>query len=95
MGELNPVSGPCTENLLYESTVASIRDTVSGASILGGLRSGSGRYPNYTTGLENKPAAEVGKFSCGMKCNDANEIVKKLVPKHEDQLRREMSGEKG
>lgn len=92
VGELNPVSGPCTENLLYEATVASIRDTVSGASILGGLRSGGGRYPNYTTGLENKHAAEVGKFSCGMKCTDANEIIKKLIPKYEDQLRRPPRG---
>ncbi len=84
----NPVSGPCTDMILYESGVNSINNVVDGASWSQGLRSGGGKYPNYSTGLESKFAAEVLKSPalCGMKRTDANEIVKILIPKYEGKL---------
>lgn len=84
----NPVSGPCTEMILYEIGVNSINNAVDGNSWMIGIRSGGGRYPNNSTGLENKFAAEVVRAisHSGMKREDANEIVKKIIPKYEEKL---------
>jgi methylamine--corrinoid protein Co-methyltransferase len=63
-------------------------NAVDGNAWMIGIRSGGGRFPDYTTGLESKFAAEVARASSGMKRSDANEVIKKLIPKYEDRLRR-------
>ena len=45
-----------------------------------------GTHKNFGTGLENKFAAEVAKATAGMKRSDANEIVKRILPKYESRL---------
>ncbi len=81
------VSGPCTDMLLYEIADYAIMDAVSGSCAVWGTRPTGCKYPNYGSGLENKFCAEVGKAAAGMKRSDANEIVKKFLPKYEDKLR--------
>jgi methylamine--corrinoid protein Co-methyltransferase len=88
----NPVAGPCTDMILYEVGVNSILNAVDGNAWMIGIRSGGGRFPDYTTGLESKFAAEVAKAASGMKRSDANEVIKKLIPKYEDRLRRPPMG---
>jgi methylamine--corrinoid protein Co-methyltransferase len=83
----NPVSGPCTEMILHEVAANSINSAVDGSSWMIGIRSGGGKYTDFTTGLESKFAGEVCKAASGMKRNDANEIVKEIVSKYEERLR--------
>jgi methylamine--corrinoid protein Co-methyltransferase len=82
----NPVAGACTDMLLYEVAVNSITDATDGSSWMIGIRTGGGKYLNNTTGLESKFGAEVQKAAAGMKREEANEIVKKIIPKYEDKL---------
>ncbi len=92
LGMNSQVSGPCTHELLYETTVGCIVDAVSGCAAQFGNRSTGSRYIDYQSPLEQKFGAEVLKASAGMKRSDANEIVKALIPKYEDKLRRPPKG---
>ncbi|MFH1821480.1 MAG: monomethylamine:corrinoid methyltransferase [Methanobacteriota archaeon] len=83
---VNPVSGPGTEMLLQEVTVSAMNAGVSGYSFSEGVRSAGGRYANYTSGVENKYAAEVMRASAGIDRKLANEIANELIPKFEDKL---------
>jgi len=83
----NQVSGPCTEHILYETAAGMINIAVSGASFSIGTRSAGGRYPNHITPLEIKFAGETLKASTGLTREEANEIVKELLPKYENYLR--------
>ena len=86
-GMINPVAGPCTDMLLHEGAVQAINCAVSGCAIALGVRSGGGRIRDYVTGLESKFTAEVCKSACALNRADGNEIVKKLIPKYEGQLK--------
>ncbi len=88
----NPVSGPCEDMILYEVGVNAIINAVDGNAWMSGIRSGGGRFPDHSTGLESKFAAEVVRAASGMRRGDANEIVKKLIQKYEDRLRRPPKG---
>lgn len=88
----NPVAGPNTEMILQEAGVNAINNAVDGASWVMGVRSAGGKYTDYSTGLENLFAAEVVHAAAGMKREDANEIVKKIIPKYEDKLKRPPKG---
>ena len=88
----NPVAGPNTEMILQEAGVNAINNAVDGASWIMGVRSAGGKYTDYSTGLENLFAAEVVHAAAGMKREDANEIVKKIIPEYEDKLRRPPKG---
>jgi methylamine--corrinoid protein Co-methyltransferase len=82
----NPVSGPCTEMILYEVAVNSINSAVDGSAWMIGIRSGGGKYADHTTGLESKFAVEVCRAACVMSRSEANRIVKELVAKYEENL---------
>ena len=88
----NPVSGACTDMLLHEAIVGYLNCAVSGNAFPTGIRTAGGNQRDCTTGLESKFAAEVYKTSCGVKRPDANEIVKKILPKYEDQLTKPPKG---
>lgn len=85
-------AGPCTEMLLYEGAAACMGFTVSGwESYIGPLASVGGKE-NYTTGLEFRLACEVAYASAGMKRKDANDIVRVLLAKYEDRIRKPPPG---
>ena len=92
LGVNSQVSGPCTYELLYESAVGCIVDTVSGCAAQFGNRTAGGRFINQQSPLEQKFAAEVLKSSAGMKRGDANEMVKALIPKYEGILKNPPKG---
>ncbi len=83
---INHVAGPCTEMLLYESAVAMMNVSASGAAEVAIPRSGGGKYTDWLTPLECKFCAEVLKKSAGMTRKEVNEIARVLIPKYEGML---------
>ncbi|MFW9963736.1 MAG: monomethylamine:corrinoid methyltransferase [Candidatus Sifarchaeia archaeon] len=78
-------AGPCTEMVLHEFAAEFIAAVSSGASIeTGGVA--KGKYFDYLTPIEPMFASEVAYASAGIKRTDANEIVKKILPKFEDKI---------
>ena len=85
--DIQPVSGALTETILREATVSALMGAVSGAAIVYGIRTANGKYPVRTTGVESGYSGEVAKAAAGMTRAQANEIVKQLLPKYEDELK--------
>ena len=77
--------GPCTPMCLYETTASVTAAVVSGQSIES-LGVASNREEDRTSPVEPRISAEVGHAVAGMKRSDANELVKKLLPKYEAKL---------
>lgn len=78
-------AGPCTEMVLQEFAAEFIAAVSSGASIeTGGVA--KGKYFDYLTPIEPMFASEVAYATAGIKRTDANEIVKKIVPKFIDKV---------
>ncbi|MEM2913809.1 MAG: monomethylamine:corrinoid methyltransferase [Candidatus Bathyarchaeia archaeon] len=88
-GGSSPCAGPCTEMLLYETATISIANVISGSAWLCGVRSATGIYKDYCSGLEGKFTGELTRAfaKSGFKRSDANELIIKLVKKYEDELR--------
>ena len=80
-------AGQGTEMLYYETAAHSLASTVSGAN-LWEMAPARNKYPNRGTPLECRLAAEVGYGAAlsGMPRKDANDIVKKLVKKYEENI---------
>jgi len=83
----NVVSGPVTENLLYEIAAGQATLACSGASATVGPRTAGGKLNDYITPLECRFTAEVTHATSGMKVTDVNEIVKDLVARYEDKIK--------
>ena len=77
--------GPCTPMCLYETTASVTAAVVSGQSIES-TGVASNREEDRTTPVEPRISAEVGHAVAGMKRSDANDLVKKLLPKYEAKL---------
>jgi methylamine--corrinoid protein Co-methyltransferase len=92
MGCFSTQAGPLTEMLLYECIVGALEAVTSGCGFNLGLRSGGSRYKNHHTGLEDKFLAEVNAAASNMKRSDANEIIKKILPKYEEKLKEPPKG---
>jgi len=86
VGQDNPVSGPCTDVILYEGAVAAINETVGGSSGVVGIRPTTGIL-NNTTGLEGKWLGEVVRATTSLNRDDTNDIVKEIIPKYEEKLK--------
>ncbi len=86
-GLTSQVFGPCTWEMLYEMAVGSINDAVSGCAWQAGNRPSGGRYPNHITPLDQKFGAEVLKSCKSLKREDANGIIKSILPKYEERLK--------
>lgn len=84
---VNETAGPCTEMFLYEAALGLMNHCVSGASKTTQPRSAGGRYTDYITPLEAWWCGEVFKSTAGMTRVQANEIVKKVLPKYEEKLK--------
>ncbi|MCL4458942.1 MAG: monomethylamine:corrinoid methyltransferase [Chloroflexi bacterium] len=91
---VSPVGGPCTKVLLYETAVITAAITVSGTSRVFAVRSTAGKYQGYSSGLEARFSGEVGQSVAGMSRREADEIVKRLIPKYVDYLDKEPKGKR-
>jgi methylamine--corrinoid protein Co-methyltransferase len=79
-------AGACTEMLLYESAVAMMSVSASGAASTITPRTAGGEYPDCLTPLECKFCGGVLKRSAGMSRKKVNEIAKMLIPRYQDKL---------
>jgi methylamine--corrinoid protein Co-methyltransferase len=78
-------AGPCTPMVLQETTASVMAAVASGLSIeMGGTA--TNKYEDRMTPVEPRISGEVAHAVAGMKRSDANEIVKKLLPKYEKKL---------
>jgi methylamine--corrinoid protein Co-methyltransferase len=83
----HPAAGPGTKQYFYESAAGHIVSTVMGAHSTAGTRKFIvGSTPNYGTPLESRWMGEVCKGAAGMDRKTADEIVKYLLAKYEDNL---------
>ncbi|MBS3969572.1 MAG: monomethylamine:corrinoid methyltransferase [Clostridia bacterium] len=89
---INQVSGPCTEMFFYESIVGFVAASVSGLEFTIGPRSGGGKYKNHLTPFEAWYTSAVFKGAAGLSAEKANEIVKEVLPKFENELRNPPKG---
>ncbi len=80
-----PNGGPMTESYFYEVAAHHLTAVVSGSSAQTGLPT-KGTTIDHMTPVEFKFASEVIKCAHKLSREEANEIVKKLVPKYEDSL---------
>lgn len=78
-------AGPCTPMCFYETAACSIGHTAVGSN-LGGVASREGKKTDYVAPLDARFMAEVGYASTGMKLEDANEIVKQILPQFEKHI---------
>jgi len=75
-------AGPCTEMCLWEEAAESIAGDAVGAHPYG-PGPNSGLVLDHCTGMEARLRGEVACAAAGIKREDANEIVKKLVSKYQ------------
>jgi methylamine--corrinoid protein Co-methyltransferase len=85
------VSGPGTEELLYEVTAGAIVGTVSGMNVQGAGCTGGSRTDHYT-GLEARFIGEVARAATGLSRQRANELVLELVARYEGTLEEPRQG---
>jgi len=78
-------AGPCTEMCLYEIAAQYTSAIASGVSMETGGIAG-GKREDYLTPVEPKFTAEVAHAVAGLKREDANELVKKIVPTYVDKI---------
>jgi len=84
---VNEVSGAGTETLLYEIAAGITTIASSGAALTTGPRTAGGKLTDHVTPLECRFLAEVAHQASGLAPEDANEIVKELLPRYEETLR--------
>lgn len=90
---VNEVAGPCTEMFFLEAAMGLMNHCVSGASKTTQPRSAGGRYTDYITPAECWWSGEVFKSCAGMTRKQANEIVKVILPRYEEQLKAPPKGQ--
>jgi len=78
-------AGPCTEMCLYEIAAQHTSAIASGVSMETGGIAG-GKREDYLTSVEPMFTAEVAHAAAGLKREDANELVKKIVPRYVDKI---------
>ena len=83
---VNMVSGPMTPAFFYEALVGHVNHSTAGASMAIAPRSAGGRYTDYISPVEAWWCAQVFKSAAGMSRTEANDIVKRVVPKYQEEL---------
>jgi len=88
-------AGPCTEFACYELINHGITAAVSGAAH-SPTASARNRYPERCTGMEGRIATEAAHAAAtsGLTRKGANELVEKILPKYENQIKEAPSGKK-
>lgn len=86
-GIANEVSGPGTENLLYEALVGVGTIAASGAAFTTGPRSAGGKLMDHLTPLECGFCGEVAHAASGLSLAKMNEIANAILPCYENQIK--------
>jgi methylamine--corrinoid protein Co-methyltransferase len=76
-----PAGGPGTKTMLYENAAFVIATNASGQSIMTSCHSASGGcIPRHASGLDSKICGEITHAVRGLSREQANELVKQIVP---------------
>jgi methylamine--corrinoid protein Co-methyltransferase len=80
-------AGPCTEMVCYELIAHGVAAVVSGADIAPAAVARN-RYPERCTGMEGRICAEAAHTAVrqALSRKEANDLVKKILPRYEDQI---------
>lgn len=80
-------AGPCTPMVLYEAATHGLVSVVSSAN-LWEIAVARNKYKNRATPMEARMACEIGTglAKSGIKRSEANDMVKKILPKYETKL---------
>ncbi len=79
---VRPMAGPGEEDLLYEVAAMTIASVPSGVSLVKGVQSASGRFPEHCSPLECRFMARVAHAAENLSRKDADPIVKILIEKY-------------
>jgi methylamine--corrinoid protein Co-methyltransferase len=92
-GGAGAMAGPCTEMCLYEQATTRIADEANGIGMIYSANAANSEH-DHSTGLEARWVCEVGDAVTGIGLDDANELLKTLVPKYEDRLKNPPKGKR-
>lgn len=84
---INEVSGAGTDTLLYEIAAGITTIASSGASLTTGPRTAGGKLTDHITPLECRFTAEVAHAASPLTPEEANGIVKEMLPRYEATLK--------
>ena len=87
-------AGPCTEMCLFETAAQAICGTVSGREMLLGVASSKGIARDRTTPMEARMMGEAAAAAAGMKAQDANSILGRLIDMYEPELPQPQKGKR-
>jgi methylamine--corrinoid protein Co-methyltransferase len=87
-------SGPETEMQFYEAAAPIIAHVVSGSSVGPTGGSPGNSVTDHISPMNGKWSVEIAHAVVGMKRDEANEIVKKLLPRYENDLKNAPQGKK-
>jgi methylamine--corrinoid protein Co-methyltransferase len=77
-------AGACTKMTLYENFISAFAPAVTGCAAITFGVAGKGIVLNGSTGMEGKIACEAAFASTGVQCEEANEIINKVLALFED-----------
>lgn len=77
------MAGPCTEMALIETAAQAITDTGAGRELLSGSAVAKGVVQDKITGMEARVMGEAARTAAGMKVEDLNAVIEKLVSGYE------------
>jgi methylamine--corrinoid protein Co-methyltransferase len=84
---VGPAGGPGTKTMLYENAAFVAATTVSGQSLMTSCHSAAGgATPRHASGLDSKICGEVTHAVRGWTREQADELVKQLIPLYVDEL---------
>lgn len=87
-----PAGGPGTKTIVYENAAFALMALSSGISELLASHSAGGAVPRHGSGLDARICVEVARTMQGISREEANQLVKKIVPLYESDLEKKPIG---
>ena len=87
-----PAGGPGTKTIVYENAAFALMALSSGISELLASHSAGGAVPRHGSGLDARICVEIARTMQGVSREEANQLVKKIVPLYESDLEKKPIG---
>ncbi|MBN1318960.1 MAG: monomethylamine:corrinoid methyltransferase, partial [Anaerolineales bacterium] len=85
-------AGACTEMVFYEIAAQTLAYVSSGVEFFWGAAPSKGMVVNGTTGMETRMMGETAHAVAGIKPDQANDLINKILAKYENQLKEPPKG---
>lgn len=79
-------AGPCTDMMMYETAAQAIQMTACGSEWIWGSVGNGGKILDHTDGMGPRVMGEVAHASAGIKTDEADEILKKIIANYSPKL---------